>query len=240
MQGSTMAGFLIHLTGAASFAFAIYYDSFVLKMPDHIVNRRESFGGLAKYLTFLNMCLQCIFFTLCLLADGLGNKSKINTVKDVIFASAAFPIGIFVAIIFWGLYAVDRELIFPAKYDGHFPDWLNHLMHTTVFPLQVAEMYFCRHEYPRRLVGGGINSLLTLLYLGWVHVVYYYGGFWVYPVFKVLSPEARPIFMAFCCALGGTFYILGEKINGALWPPSSSSDAPASAPAKRNRARKEK
>jgi len=31
------------------------------------------------------------------------------------FATAAFPIGIFVAAIFWGLYAVDRELIFPKK-----------------------------------------------------------------------------------------------------------------------------
>jgi hypothetical protein len=60
------------------------------------------------------MCLQCIFFLVCLLADITSSKT-INKVKDVMFASAAFPIGIFVAVIFWGLWAVDRELIFPKK-----------------------------------------------------------------------------------------------------------------------------
>jgi len=107
------------------------------------------------------------------------------------------------------------------RYDGYFPTWLNHLMHTTVLPLQLGEMFFCRHEYPNRVVGGGINTLLTLLYLGWVHVIYYYGGFWVYPVFKALNPQVRPVFMAACCAMGGSFYILGEKMNALLWERNS-------------------
>ena len=32
----------------------------------------------------------------------------------------------------------SRDLIFPVALDEYFPSWLNHLMHTTVIPLQVA------------------------------------------------------------------------------------------------------
>lgn len=213
---------LVHLAGFSSFAYAIYYDVYELKLPEEVHSVREKFGGHAKYLTFLNMCLQCLYFGVCLVSDLAGRKSSINRVKDVMFASAAFPIGIFVAVIFWGLYGVDRELIFPQKLDGHFPEWLNHFMHTTVLPLQLAELYLCRHEYPSRGFGGMLNTLLTLGYLLWLNYIYQVAGFWVYPVFKVLSAQQRPVFMAACCAMGGFFYILGEKLNSMIWKDFSS------------------
>jgi hypothetical protein len=210
-----LTGF-IHVVGFTSFAFAIYYNACVLELPEHIHTRSENYGGPAKYLTFLNMCLQCVFFLVCLLADLTSSKS-VKKVKDLMFAGAAFPIGMFVAVIFWGLWAVDRELIFPKKLDGHFPVWLNHFMHTTVLPLQLGELTFSSHKYPSRIVGGGITSLLTLGYLVWIHVVYHYGGFWVYPVFRVLTPTTRPAFMAVCCLMGFVLYLAGEKLNSIIW-----------------------
>ncbi len=38
---------------------------------------------------------------------------------------------------------------FTYRFDDYFPVWLNHLMHTTVLPLQLGELYLCRHAYPR-------------------------------------------------------------------------------------------
>merc|ERR1719312_862930 len=163
------------------------------------------------------MCLQLVFFTVCTLADFCKSNSSISKVRDFLFSSAAFPLGIFVSVAFWGLYAIDRELIFPERLDGHFPDWLNHLMHTTVLPLQLAELLLARHNFPPRRQGGGMMALLTLSYLVWVHVIHHLGGFWVYPVLGVLSPVARIIFMAFCCLLGFFLYILGEKMNNFVW-----------------------
>jgi hypothetical protein len=58
-------------------------------------------------------------------------------------------------------------------------------MHTTVVPLQLGELYLCRHDYPSWRVGYSITALLTFAYLTWIHVVFYLGGFWIYPVFKV-------------------------------------------------------
>ena len=34
----------------------------------------------------------------------------------------------FVSATFWGIYSVDRELIFPKVYDELIPPWLNHAL----------------------------------------------------------------------------------------------------------------
>jgi hypothetical protein len=107
---------LLHLAGSSSFAYAIYYDLYEVELPTELAPTREQFGGPAKYLTFLNMCLQLLYFTLCLVAHLAGKDSVVGRLRDVMFASAAFPIGMFVAFIFWSLWAVDRELVFSARY----------------------------------------------------------------------------------------------------------------------------
>ena len=61
------------------------------------------------------MCLQLLYFSLCLLADCTRADSAVSRLKDVVFAAAAFPIGLFVAFIFWSIWAVDRELVFSAR-----------------------------------------------------------------------------------------------------------------------------
>ena len=106
---------LLHICGSSSFLVAIYYDIFILDLPEDISPTREKFGGHFKYLTFLNMCLQFLFFTNCIFADFSAENSRICKLRDIVFASAAFPIGIFVGVIFWSLWAIDRELIFSVR-----------------------------------------------------------------------------------------------------------------------------
>jgi len=78
-----------------------------------------------------------------------------------------------------------------------------------------------------------LNSVLTFGYLIWLHIVFYRGGFWVYPVFKVLSGTTRPFFMAFCILLGFAFYFLGERLNMMLWGQSKEEIIRKKLPAKK-------
>merc|ERR1712130_5286 len=119
-------------------------------MPERLSAGRKQFGGVWKYLTFLNMLLQLIFF---------------------IIASAAFPIGMFVGIIFWSLWAIDRELIFPKILDQYFPSILNLCMHTTVIPLQLGQLILVKHNFPSRPKGFAITGLLCLGYMIWVNYI---------------------------------------------------------------------
>jgi len=215
---------LLHGIGIANFGLAIYYDVYHLKFPDNVAKKRSGFGGRWKFLTFINLWVQLFYFTTCLIADLSSRKSKAVKIRDTFFASVAFPIGMFVGIIFWSLWAVDRELVFPAKYDPYFPSWLNHMMHTTVLPLQFLELVLIHHAYPSRRVGGGLCALFVTAYLAWVHVVFYYGNFWVYPVLQVLSMPWRVAFMAGCAVMGVGLYLLGELFNNIIWQKPKKAD----------------
>lgn len=56
----------------------------------------------------------------------------------------------FVSLSFWGIWAVDRELIFPKALDSFFPSWLNHVLHTAVLVFAVIEMVLVPKTFPSR------------------------------------------------------------------------------------------
>ena len=138
---------LMQLAAVASFAWAMHYQMYRIEMPERLSGGRNKFGGVWKYLTFLNMLLQFIFFIVAVLANFV---KSLRSTRDLIFASAAFPIGMFVGIIFWTLYHIDRKLIFPVELDEYFPAILNHCMHTTVIPFQLGQMLLVKQVFPAR------------------------------------------------------------------------------------------
>jgi hypothetical protein len=45
----------------------------------------------------------------------------IRKIKDYVLATLAFPVAMNVGTTFWGLWAIDRELVFPKALDAFFP-----------------------------------------------------------------------------------------------------------------------
>ena len=52
-------------------------------------------------------------------------------------------------------------------------------------------------------------------------IIAYFGGFWVYPVLKVMSSFQRGLFILGAAILGGLLYKLGEVLNSIFWPDVS-------------------
>nr|XP_053628535.1 androgen-induced gene 1 protein-like isoform X2 [Cherax quadricarinatus] len=123
----------------------------------------------------------------------------------------------FVTISFWGLYNIDRNLIFPPEFDSWFPLWLNHNIHTTPLVGVLIELYFVPHIFPRRKTGLGVVAVLGLLYLIWVCVIAYRSGHWVYPILADLPVVGRAVFITIMAMLISSFYILGEVLNKNIW-----------------------
>ena len=63
--------------------------------------------------------------------------------------------------------------------------------------------------------------MLFLGYLIWINYIYYVAGFWVYPVFKVLTLEQRIGFFTVCAILGGCLFFIGDFLNKVLWGSSN-------------------
>ncbi|KAL7865093.1 hypothetical protein AOLI_G00165130 [Acnodon oligacanthus] len=198
---------------------------------DHISSRHPGawgYGGRWKYLTFINLVMQAVFFGFCVLTDlihtVLPSKSARSGIpvflimlRDGIFTVLAFPVGTFVFISFWSLYTYDRELVYPKYLDDIIPLWLNHAMHTAIMPLLLVQMYLQHHKYPSRINGVLGLALFASLYLAWVLWVRHVSGQWVYPIMAHLSPAGLVLFLGAASLSMVPLYLLGEKLNRVMW-----------------------
>ncbi|XP_018570335.1 androgen-induced gene 1 protein-like isoform X1 [Anoplophora glabripennis] len=215
-----------HFFATVHFWIGCYYDWNYVKVPAEVSRMGESFGfsGKLKFLTFWDALLQGFFFAICLLNDFIGTNENvpkriplIRKIKDLILASLAFPLANFVALTFWGLYLVDRELIFPKALDPYFPTWLNHVMHTNIAVFILIELFTSFRKYPSRKQGIGILVAFMAVYLVWIHIIHSYTGMWVYPILEVLNLPLRIVFFAVLLGFTIALYILGERLNGLVW-----------------------
>uniref|UniRef100_A0A8C6VB12 Androgen-induced gene 1 protein-like n=1 Tax=Naja naja TaxID=35670 RepID=A0A8C6VB12_NAJNA len=161
----------------------------------------DSYGGQWKYLTFLNQKVSSI----------------VLPIRDFIFSAYVFPVGLFVAVAFWGLYAIDRELVYPKELDNINPDWLNHTMHTTILPLLFIELVICSHKYPPRWKGILGLGIFSAVYLSWIIWIHHVAGIWAYPVLGVLGLLGKAVFLSVAFGIMFIFYFLGEHLTKWLW-----------------------
>ena len=85
------------------------------------------FGGRSKYLTFLDMNLQCFYFFL-LTMQALNERFSLNIgslekICNFLYVSLCFPVGVFVFFSFWTIYLIDRELIWSTSVDILIPPY---------------------------------------------------------------------------------------------------------------------
>nr|CAG4644294.1 EOG090X0DE4 [Lepidurus arcticus] len=202
-----------------------------MKVPPEFAAELSGFGGKLKYLTIWDVLLQFGFFLLCFLGDIrslLTSKSQkkaakqSNCVLDTTFASLVFPLGNFVALTFWSIWAVDRELILPASMDSFYPSWLNHVMHTSIVPFDFIELALVNHIFPSRSLGIAVLVLFMLTYLIWTFFIAYYGGFWVYPILAYLDWGSRSLFILGCVAITVILYLTGELCSYLVWGSTGS------------------
>ncbi|XP_038051417.1 androgen-induced gene 1 protein-like isoform X3 [Patiria miniata] len=178
----------------------------------------------ALALTYWDMVFQLTYFFICCVSDLVASSGahspltrKIAAFRDWFLAAVAFPIGTLVVTVFWGLWAIDRELIFPKILDEFFPAWLNHVMHTTVLPILLLDMFLVRHRYPSKLTGILGLAVVALSYLSWILWLGFVADIWVYPFLKVME---GPVFVGFILTTSVLLlgmYLVGEKVSKVFW-----------------------
>ena len=66
---------------------------------------------------------------------------------------------------------------------------------------------------------------VAFAYLAWVCVIAHYGGFWVYPFFKVMSPPVRAVFIVLITLFSLPLFRMGELVNKAVWAGKETSSS---------------
>uniref|UniRef100_A0A3Q3A507 Androgen-dependent TFPI-regulating protein-like n=1 Tax=Kryptolebias marmoratus TaxID=37003 RepID=A0A3Q3A507_KRYMA len=207
-----------HVSGFSWYAFIVKY--LAAKDGDELPTGIFVYGGPWKYLTFLNLLLQMAFFGLAAVNDlqpEKGTESSLHRWKDLLFSIFAFPVGTFVVLLFWTIFAFDRELVYPATIDAFFPPWINHAMHTFVFPVLLGEVLLQPHTYPETKPALTALGAVGLAYLSWIIWVYLSVGIWVYPLLQYFSAAGLLGFFLFNMSVVTSLYLLGEELDRRTW-----------------------
>lgn len=101
---------VFHFIAALQFFYALYYEV-VHVLPEELKLRKYEFGGKLVYLTFINGIFHATYHAIALVNDFIGSNEvmpekspMIKKVKDYMFATFCFPLGMNVSVLFWSLY----------------------------------------------------------------------------------------------------------------------------------------
>ena len=123
----------------------------------------------------------------------------------------------FVAVMFWGIYAIDRELIYPAYLDNTIPFVLNHCWHTLIVVCVLIELVVVFHQLPSNWTAALVTFGYSFAYMIWIVWVFTMSREWPYPFFKDIPLPVLPLFFITCSLIGLGFYYLGKGFCYLRW-----------------------
>lgn len=122
-----------------------------------------------------------------------------------------------VCALFWSIYAMDREHIYPERLDKTIPFILNHYWHTGIVLTAIIEAMVVFHRYPSNFKAFVIMSLTATLYIVWMTWVFTATGKWPYPFLEKIPLPLFPVFCLFCLVVDVVFYFIGKLLCHIRW-----------------------
>ncbi|KAF2963239.1 hypothetical protein GQX73_g10337 [Xylaria multiplex] len=190
-----------------------------------------SFGGHYQFLTIIGLAFALCTFTIGLLADLTLSPNLFRVKNSLAMCSA--PLEVLISILFWGLCAIDKNLVFPPESELPFlPNFGFHAAPGLFLALDVLLL-----SPPWTIAGFAtvvLSQTLGFLYWFWVEYCYEQNGWYPYPIFAMLNTWQRATLFAFSALLmtGSTILLkwLYSKVNGLEHSRAGAIGVPAGAP----------
>lgn len=80
---------------------------------------------------------------------------------------------------------MGRDFIFPAALSQYYPDWLNHVTHTLIAPLNIILALQIHHKYVKN--GAALTVLYLACYTGFLLYVKQQSGTFVYRYLETMG-----------------------------------------------------
>ncbi|KAL5395470.1 hypothetical protein PMIN02_004067 [Paraphaeosphaeria minitans] len=156
-----------------------FYHSFKFLVDNpNIIN--DSFGWHLQYLTILGLSISTTCFSIGLLADMTASQ-QLFTLKNYL-ALVAAPIEIIISMLYWGLRAIDQELVIPPDLPTPpiMADLGFHLFPTLLLSLDAL---FLSPPWPTSPMNPRASALslmtstfIAFLYWFWIELCYSHNG----------------------------------------------------------------
>ncbi len=122
-----------------------------------------------------------------------------------------------VTILFWGIYIIDRELIFPKELDEFIPAALVHYAHTAILITALIELVLVFHRFPSNMVGIGMMFTYSTAYIIWIVWNFTVTKTWVYPFIDKMPLPVITVFFAGCFFFNVAVYFGGKVLCYLTW-----------------------
>ena len=176
-----------------------------------------TYGGRYKYLTHWNIMLQRAYFSLACIAF-LCKFNHLRSLTKFLFNSLILPMSMIVTTIFWILYSIDRDLIFPKFYDEIYPWWVNHSLHSCCALISLIELMLFPFPVPQKLKWENMVSLLIIAaYTAWLPWASYKTGMWPYVFMRKLSNTQVAVFFLGCSVTLYFLHWVGVQFRRFKW-----------------------
>ncbi|KAI0172046.1 FAR-17a/AIG1-like protein [Hypoxylon sp. FL1284] len=206
---SRQVSLALHAAGIASFIASFrFLDGWETPMS-------TAYGGHYQFLTIIGLALALCTFAVGALAD-VTFSPQLFALKNVLSVCSA-PLEVLISILYWGLCAIDKSLVFPPDMQLAFlPDFG---FHAAPALFLAADLLFLSppwtiHGYSAL----GLSESLAFLYWFWVEYCYSQNGWYPYPIFDILSTWQRALLFTVSATLmtGSTMLLKWTygKING--------------------------
>jgi hypothetical protein len=173
---------LLHAIGLASFSYSY---NWLLTHPNHI---NSAYGWHFQYLTIIGLTLATTTFILGLLADATLSP-RLFAAKNVLSMCSA-PMEVLVSLLYWGLRAIDPELVVPKELGLPLGSDLS--FHLAPAVLLLLDLLFFSPPWTITVLPSlALSTAIALAYWFWIELCYSYNGFYPYPLFALLDNTQR-------------------------------------------------
>lgn len=176
--------------------------------------------GKLRYLTYNCLLLQFAAYSLCLASHFVPRLRKF---RDFFLTTLALPVSALVFIIFWGVWHfIGREQIFPVALEQFYPNWLNHITHTIILPINLFELYLVRHEYSASSKSLPVLLGYMLTYATFLVYMKLQSGVFVYGFLNQLDFKGVTIVLASAAVIVSGFFFFGKALTKLFHGTTSS------------------
>ncbi|CAH1642964.1 unnamed protein product [Spodoptera littoralis] len=201
-----------------------------LSMKDESIMRdldvRKMTSLQSMYLTVWNIAFQMSYFSLALTCDLLTVTGRehlvsknIRRFRQTYFSSIIFPVAAVIFVVFWPVFIINRELLFPEFIDKIFSFKSNFIMHFCILPAALWELAFLPRPVPKtHRYNLAIIITLFVVYMAVVLHTYNQRGLFPYPIFTMTYGTIYfPIFLGLIFLIGLALYFAQWKLHSFIW-----------------------
>ena len=119
---------------------------------------------------------------------------------------------------FWAIWFLDRELIFPRALDPYYPMWMNLNEHFWILPIVLMNIFSLeRPNFSKKSSSFWLISYACFYGALLIHI-HEKTGKWVYPFLNVMKFTHLVIFFPAVFVIAGVFHNLGFYLNAKANP----------------------